>query len=97
MPNLKVDRLTASDKPRINSYSSGVYGIQPSFFDVTTEDFLKMYYENYTDTSLGYAEQMYTARGSQGAATGTIILEKTQTDPSYAENFNSYFLMNVYG
>jgi hypothetical protein len=37
MPNLKVNKLTASDKPRINSYSSGVYGIQPSFFNVTGE------------------------------------------------------------
>jgi hypothetical protein len=96
---LGVQSLTASDTPRINKISSHLYGITPTLINVTTEKFLKIHYSNIT-TGLDLAEQLFTARGGQGVATGTIVLTETQSDPTkyqsnHGDSYSSYFLMNI--
>ena len=44
MPTSKIDLMSASDYARLNSEIIDVYGIQPSLFNATLDEFLVPYW-----------------------------------------------------
>ena len=58
-----VSSVKISDRSKINDKTVQIYGVQPSMFDSTMSEFLKIEYNN-KSTGLSLAEQLYTARGT---------------------------------
>jgi hypothetical protein len=57
-----------SDPTQLIKYPIGFYAVQPNAFDVARKDYLSVYE---SDSGLPFAEQLYTARGSQSVGLGT--------------------------
>lgn len=54
----------------MNQFPVAIYAVQPSVFEVSTDDFLNLFSE---ESGLPLGEQLYTASGSQGAGISTYI------------------------
>ena len=93
MPNSQYTSIKVSDRARITELTAGVLGVTPFLYDAALTEFLK---KNYYDksTGLNLAEQLYTARGTQGAGVGTYVASSTSTNPKV---FNETFIMSLYG
>jgi hypothetical protein len=87
-----MNKLFASDAPRINKFNIGFYGVSPHLFETTGDKFVDPYYLD-DKTGLSLSEQLYTARGSQGCGISALVLKKTNSDPTN-EKDNPFFLMN---
>ena len=60
-----IKKLEVSDRARINLQDVGIYGVLPSLFESTVEDFIDIEVDQSVlikGSPLG--EQLYTARGS---------------------------------
>jgi hypothetical protein len=44
--NSNISKLYISDKPQLNSYSSGMYGVTPYIFETAGSQFVDVYYQN---------------------------------------------------
>lgn len=78
--------MKAHNYGRLNDDKIDVWGVSPDHYVAT--------YENYWEiaknglSGLTVSEQLYTARGMQGAGFGKFITDETQTDPhSISEQF----------
>jgi hypothetical protein len=91
VPENNIFKQQSSDNARINGFSIDIYGVQPSMFNSTLDDFLKVSWQGKSALSLG--EQFYTAKGSQSVAVGEFIGEYTNTNPNY---YNESILMQVF-
>ena len=58
----KVASVAVYDDAKINMQGIWLYGVQPNLYSATLKEFKKPDYQ--TDSALGLAEQLYTARGS---------------------------------
>lgn len=67
-----------SDNARLNNLDVGFYGVQPSIFDATVPEFLRLSFKS--DSTLSIGEQLYTAKGSQGVGTGQYAIDFLKTD-----------------
>ncbi|CDW84878.1 family protein [Stylonychia lemnae] len=76
---LGIQSIKTSDRARIEQFNTGVYGVQPSIFDAMINDFVKIGSQN-DSTGMPLAEQLYTARGSQGMAVGTVMAKQARAD-----------------
>jgi hypothetical protein len=61
-PRAQMLNIVGSDSARINQLNMNIYGIQPSMFDASLDDFMST--NVVTDSALSLAEQLYSARGS---------------------------------
>lgn len=71
----------------------GFYGITPKVYDTVGYRFVDAYYTD-ENTGLSMSEQLFTARGSQGTGTSTMVVQKTNSDPTN-EKDNPYFIMRM--
>src|SRR5206468_2926096 len=67
-----------SDRSRLSENEVAVYGVLPSCFDATLDQFLTIGNQN-KSTGLNIAEQLFTARGSQGVGVSSNMLTATST------------------
>lgn len=92
IPDAGVLNQKCSDNARINNLNIDMYGLQPSMFDSTINDFLDVNYQSPT-SGLTLSEQLFTARGSQSVAVGSYVTDFTSTDP---KDFRQTILLQTY-
>jgi hypothetical protein len=83
--------MYAGDYARLNVQEIEVFGIQPSVFNASLDDFNVPYWTSKSKLSL--SEQLYTAKGSQSIGIGQFIAESTSTDP---EDFTQNIFIQSY-
>lgn len=67
----KIKTIQISDRAQINKYDAAVFGVIPSVFDATIDDFLKVRYKVSGLPQLG--ESLYSTRGMQGIGVGSFL------------------------
>ena len=56
-----------------------IYGVQPSLFNATIDEFLKVKWQG--KSALPLADQLYSPRGSQSIAVGSYVTDTTTINP----------------
>ena len=83
----KTTTIKATNVARTYEKEIKVYGVMPSMFDATEEEYTVMSTQDQHPSNLSLGEQLYSARGSQGVGTGMYIASRCSASPSIMDSY----------